>query len=323
MKKTLQRIAVLFAAIAALPFVPVPGTGLINEWIISFGHYVLLLLALSSAVLLWSPFFRRPILNRMLGFGVVVVGLEYGLLIRPFLFPQNPSETLPDQCPHQLSILYANVLTENSDHETLRKQIAETGADVVMLVEVNQQWIADLDLANTHPYAIALPRADNFGLGIFSRWPLAKRELDLGLEVPVIAADVSPPGVSPIALFLLHAFPPASSDAHRVNRLYLRRIAGSVHLDTDTSVVAGDFNATPFSSSFEVFSKGAWMHHVFEGGHWYSTWNARFPLFLLPIDHVFYRGALRVEEAKTLPDIGSDHWPIFTRFSTCAPVNTH
>jgi len=44
-------------------------------------------------------------------------------------------------------ILYANVRTENQQHDLIRKLIEETDPDFVTLLEVNQAWLDDLNLA--------------------------------------------------------------------------------------------------------------------------------------------------------------------------------
>jgi len=43
----------------------------------------------------------------------------------------------------------------------------------------------------------------------------------------------------------------------------------------------------------------------------YSSFHAHYPLVRFPLDHVFHSNHFRLAELKRLPNIGSDHFPIF------------
>ena len=76
---------------------------------------------------------------------------------------------------------------------------------------------------------------------------------------------------------------------------------------SDALVVAGDFNCTPFSPAFRAIRRG--LHSA---TRFARTWPARAPF--APIDHILYRGPLRVVRAGAWTAAGarraSDHLPV-------------
>jgi endonuclease/exonuclease/phosphatase (EEP) superfamily protein YafD len=86
----------------------------------------------------------------------------------------------------------------------------------------------------------------------------------------------------------------------------------------DSAIVAGDFNAVPWSWTVRRITGEGRFRHV---GGLGSTW-----LFLglpdllrrhvgLPIDHVLVKGGVLTLSARKLEDVGSDHLPILHEFT--------
>jgi endonuclease/exonuclease/phosphatase (EEP) superfamily protein YafD len=71
-------------------------------------------------------------------------------------------------------------------------------------------------------------------------------------------------------------------------------------------ILAGDFNATPWSDSFQQLVAQTGLRNVHQGALFEATWSAALPQRLL-IDHVLLSPEWDLA-AKTIgPDIGSDH----------------
>ena len=52
----------------------------------------------------------------------------------------------------------------------MRERIAETGADIVFLQEITEDWAAGLrPLQNDYPFFYMQPRDGNFGIGVYSK----------------------------------------------------------------------------------------------------------------------------------------------------------
>jgi endonuclease/exonuclease/phosphatase (EEP) superfamily protein YafD len=75
-------------------------------------------------------------------------------------------------------------------------------------------------------------------------------------------------------------------------------------LDSMPLIVAGDLNATPWSSAFAVAAR----HGLDRASGLAPTWPRRH--VGIPIDHVLADTHWRRGEAQRGPDIGSDHLPV-------------
>ena len=85
----------------------------------------------------------------------------------------------------------------------------------------------------------------------------------------------------------------------------------------ETSILAGDLNAAPWSAASARIADAAGMTPAGPAG---PTWlYRRLPEFLrfagLPIDRVFTRGEVVVHSVNTLEAVGSDHLPVLVEFS--------
>ena len=86
---------------------------------------------------------------------------------------------------------------------------------------------------------------------------------------------------------------------------------------THPLVLAGDFNSAPWSAAVQRAAR--WTKtKVAEGV--LMTWGSRVSLIRdlvgpsLPIDQIMYSSELVLQERLVLEDVGSDHYPILSRF---------
>jgi len=75
---------------------------------------------------------------------------------------------LPRGPPHRLVSI--NVLTENRDHAAVARFIASVHPEVLVLLEVDERWLADLATVTAgFPHRVEAPRRDNFGRAVRAR----------------------------------------------------------------------------------------------------------------------------------------------------------
>ena len=77
----------------------------------------------------------------------------------------------------------------------------------------------------------------------------------------------------------------------------------------------GDFNATPFSWLYSRFVEWTEMENAMSGQGYFTTWDMGSWLPAFAIDHVFFKGGLKVNQFSVGPDIGSDHMPVQVQLS--------
>ena len=84
------------------------------------------------------------------------------------------------------------------------------------------------------------------------------------------------------------------------------------------ALVAGDFNATPWSASYREFRRRTQLLDS-AAGYWpWPTWfgeNLAGRILAVPIDHLFHGSGWRVIERRIGADIGSDHRPLIVRLA--------
>jgi len=214
-------------------------------------------------------------------------------------------------------LYYANVYSRNERYTDILRQVEALKPDVIVLGEMTDTWIEALKLAQRYSFRIEAPRPFG-GIAVYSDIPLARerRRFFPPLLRPLIMAELRPPGAPPFTLAVLHAYPPRNRELLHERDVFLRQAGAFLGSLGDPLLLVGDLNATPFSPVYARFVERARLANVQEGRGLSYTWrNFVFPLLYAAIDHILYRGPLRPDEMRRMPDVGSDHLPLYVRFS--------
>lgn len=216
---------------------------------------------------------------------------------------------------HTLRAMLLNVNTERGDPERVREVIQAVDPDVVVLEEISSRWVRNLEwLAKTHPHSSTQPREDNFGIGLFSRFPLVQADTvyigDAG--VPSIIARIET-GEGPLVVIATHPLPPGGAEYSRWRNEQLEKLPE--HIPASVPVLLlGDLNVTPWNHQFRRLLKRSGLKDSAQGRGVQPTWPSDIPLLLIPIDHCLHSPDIFVSGRKTGPDVGSDHYPVIVDF---------
>ncbi len=202
-----------------------------------------------------------------------------------------------------------NVLSSNRDHRAAERWLDEDHPDVVVALEVTPAWSR---LFARFPHQVVVPREDNFGIGVGSRLPLRQsRVIDLPGAIPALLVELETQSGRSCHLLAIHPVPPLT------NALVERRDQQFAHLATvireisGPLIVAGDFNATPWSPPIQQLRQKTGLTVSQSGCIPRPTWSPVGPHWLgLPIDHVLVSPGLTVIDSRVGPDVGSDHLPV-------------
>lgn len=264
--------------------------------------------------------FLLVLLRRQLTAAVLLLGtLVLVLPIIPYLkIPfQKDSAIRPGENEKVYRMLSYNVLQSNTRTRDVADYIAAQGLDFLLVIETDEGWSEDLEfeLRDHFPHRFTEPRPDLQGLTFYSKHPWKSIRLVSELSFPTIEAkfDLEQGFMTVLAI---HPHPPVRKRAAERRNMYLRDLSQYAAGLSGSVILAGDFNATPWSPYFrDILSEGD-LEDSGKGRGIQNTWY-RFPMlapFLgLPIDHALTRGIVMLKR-QIGPPIGSDHRPLNLEF---------
>lgn len=205
-----------------------------------------------------------------------------------------------------LRLLSANLFVANRTPAPLIEALIATDADVLALIELDDEWWArlrdDPRLAGWSWRHVA-ERTDAYGIGVLSRLPLSDARTVEVLGVPELLVTLHT-ARGPLDLAVVHTTPPYQAtwipqwDRH----LRWASAAGT----PGRRLLAGDLNASVHHPRFQVLRDAGWRDAGELGGtRLHMTWPSIFPL--LGLDHVLIDAPVDVERAAVLEAPGSDH----------------
>lgn len=214
-----------------------------------------------------------------------------------------------------LRAMLLNVNTRRGDVRRVRQVVETFDPDIVVLEEISSRWVAQLQwLTKSHPHTCIQPSEDNFGIGLFSRWPLTESDVvSIGeAGMPSIAAIVNTGSIS-FRLIATHPLPPIGPTYSRLRNDQLDRLADHV-TSTSPCILMGDLNVTPWSHHFQRLLKRTGLKDSSQGRGVQPTWPSHNPFLWIPIDHFLHSPHIHVVKREIGPNAGSDHYPVIVDF---------
>ncbi len=291
-------------------------------WLLDLAaHFRLQYLLVAVVLLLWSAW-RRQKLAIWLAAACLLLNLVWVLplyfKVRPLAASQAASQAESQAEKQSLRILLANVHTSNPDKQRLLELVHKEDPDLLALQEIDTAWVTALQpLSAAYPHQLVRPRSDNFGIGLWSKRPLAAAELRFWGEaiIPSIQARLLLQGKT-WNLLLTHPLPPlgASNTGWRDGQLAeLAKVARDLGPRT---LLLGDLNTSMYAGVFKNLVRDSGLLDSSQGFGPQPSWPAGLPWLLrIPIDHCLHSPDLQVLRRSLGPDIGSDHLPVLLELS--------
>lgn len=209
----------------------------------------------------------------------------------------------------ELRVASANVNLHSRDIAPLARWLEQTQPDLLILLEVSPHYAQALEQLPGYAYRLVLPQNSPFGIALLSRLPLENSQAvhdDQG--IPHLQARLQFAGCS-IQVSAFHPMPPLTPAYHTQRNRQLQ----SLLVDDDQPLLlAGDLNATPWSSAFSGLQAQGWRRASGLAPTWPSFAAG---LFGIPIDHVLASWHWRLLGHERGPDIGSDHLPVLAHLA--------
>ncbi len=219
-----------------------------------------------------------------------------------------------------LSIMVANVLMPNRESEELLEIIREKEPTFLLVMEVDGWWMQRLSpLDEAYPYRMERPNDNTYGMALYSKLPLADRQIRYlnEKEVPSFVTRVILPDGTAFQLFTVHPVPPKPSeypDNIGEKEVALmkagRLIADSRPLPT---LLAGDLNDVGWSYNSRRFETLSGLSDLRCGRGLYNTFDAQSLIMRWPLDYIYVSPEFKVLELERLDDFGSDHFPYYAK----------
>jgi endonuclease/exonuclease/phosphatase (EEP) superfamily protein YafD len=212
-----------------------------------------------------------------------------------------------------------NVNTHLGDPALVKQAILDADPDLLVLQEISRRWASDLAwLAAKWPRRVIELREDNFGIGLFSKAPLATGEvIYIGrVEVPSILAELDMQGTR-LRLVATHPLPPIGRNYSYFRNEQLEQLANVIDAKVPT-LLFGDLNTTPWNTHFQRLLQRSGLLDSSRGFGWQPTWPNLNPLLRIPIDHCLQSPDITIVNRWIGPDVASDHYPLIVDFSVAA-----
>lgn len=240
-----------------------------------------------------------------------------------------PKEVQSTDEKHLIRLWVANLDYQNEVHDVVSKELAQSQADVLILIELSKKWSIALEkVRNQYHHHHEELLDDGLGLAIWSKLPMHSAETKFLVEErrPSIWATIGE-GISRFNLVAVHPTPPGlqdlTGDARRDSRVRdaeLVVIAKQVATnDSEAWVVAGDFNDVAWSHTTRLFKRLSGLKDPRIGRNFMGTFHADYPIVRFPIDHVFLSDGFAVANLDRHRISGSDHFAVSASITLMNP----
>ena len=253
-----------------------------------------------GTILFWI---RKP---RIIAFWFVTL-LWLWLPLLPFLKWNDRGQN------HDLKVMSYNLGHSIPGKNGFISYLEKEKPDILLILELDTKWNRALAAHPDYQSLFCEPRSGAFGIGVF-----AHRQSGISvLESELIQWPDSPhtPGLKlrlkwkdgVFTFFGVHPPPPIRPEFAKALRGVFKQIPRELEKVEGPVILAGDFNATPWSRSFRTLVKTAPLNLGQKG--FGTTWS----LFGIgiPIDHILTSNHWVTNEWQVGPNFGSDHRPIW------------
>ena len=237
----------------------------------------------------------------------------------PFISFSKSVEPVGGDCgpPACLTVITANVFGRSDATLALLDVSAREQADVIAINEsinliVEPEYRPAFDRYETLIHAAweNMPKHMGNALTLATDRTLAFQDRvlrrDTGRRAYIIAdLDGDWAGTRLIAA---HAMTPVSPRGLQTRNALLDA-ARQAAMDSESFILMGDFNLTPWTPTFRRLPGRRAGDPRFS-----RTWPVAFGPFGIPIDHIMFSDVLELVEVRVLEPIGSDHAPVLARF---------
>jgi endonuclease/exonuclease/phosphatase (EEP) superfamily protein YafD len=243
-----------------------------------------------------------------------------GIFLALFCVGLNAIEIVPwylpiDRSPNRnLRVMVSNVLTSNQRYGDFIDYVRSTNPEILVVMEVDLKWQQQLEsLKASLPYTFVRPSSDNFGIAIFSKFPLVKpQEQSWGDGIAVVSSLTANIEVVDrvITLIATHPVPPLNAEYFKSRNSHMEAMSKFINKLGNEAIVMGDLNMSMWSPYYRNFVDLSQLKNTRQGFGIQPSWPVNLPLLRIPLDHCLVTSKIKVVNNQIGKDIGSDHYPL-------------
>ncbi len=257
---------------------------------------------------------------------VVPIGLLATLCYQAWLiYPFTPihkrqvirrTSRAPSDSDNTVRLLISNIFMDNTEYGKVRALVDQYKPDVAMFLETNQRWQDELkSIEAEYPYQILHPLENTYGLLLYSKLPMKHHELRhlIQDDIPSVYVQFELPSGIPIHFYGVHPMPPSPTEHYRSTErdAELILVGREARKQSEPVIVAGDLNDVAWSHTTRLFQRISGLLDPRIGRGLFNTFHANYPPLRWPLDHVFVSCHFQLQDIERLPNVGSDHFPMF------------
>jgi endonuclease/exonuclease/phosphatase (EEP) superfamily protein YafD len=229
----------------------------------------------------------------------------------------------PPAGPRQVRLMSFNLLGNNQQGEAVIQMIEDEQPEILTVLEYCGHWTKILNELDEHyPYRILEPRWHGFGIGIFSKIPIASSEVHLltktSTDSPAIVVHVQI-GDQKLRIAGMHTLSPTDHQRLEIRNNQLAEMSTLLSRSTEPTIVMGDFNCTPWSPYLRDFVRKTDYRDSRQGFGYQGSWPAELWPMRIPIDQAFVSKEIHVHQRRLGESAGSDHFPLILDVSISGP----
>ena len=235
------------------------------------------------------------------------------------IFPYTPLATadiaLASDVPteRRITIIAANVLMSNDDHDAMRRLIDREDPDILFLMETDSVWVEALrPLLDRYDTVIEKPLDNHYG-AIFATRLKATDARFVYLSddrTPTVLAELEGPAGNPFFVVGLHPRPPVPGEDTGTRDTQLRKAALLGDRKRGPVMAMGDFNDVAWSRNSERFITEGGYRDPRIGRGILPSFDANSWWMRFPIDQLYLTEGLDLIAMDRLEYVGSDHFPM-------------
>ena len=237
-------------------------------------------------------------------FFLIVAGVN-AILVLPLYADNQPQARNPEE---NMTIVSFNVAQRSSIRDTTYRWLDTVAPDLVVLLDTTDDWTRAGEASSSLRVQSELPVDRTFGITVLSEAPVETELLRVSAARDYVMRIETALGSRPVVVYAVQTRGGTNANDAELRDEYLEEVGRMVQDETESTIVVGDFGASPWSHAFRNLESEADLQNSMKGHGLQTTWPAdRWALFRLPMDHLLHSKELTTTDRYLGPLFGVDH----------------